>query len=326
MSLTVVPDRDGGRSGVYALSVPEKLTPSVRTRVLVAVAVAVTSGALAWYKSRHGALYDFPHYAFGGRALLAGNDPYPSFVYPLPAAMWGALFAALPSHIGGALFVGSAFGFLAFALTRDGWHRLPILVSGPGLWCLQSGQWTPLVVAAAMTPAFAWAAVAKPTIGLAAFAYRPSWKFVWVCAATLALSLLVMPDWPLRWWGATHKANGDSLWAVPLLQPFGFLLALAAIRWRTPEGRLLLAMSIVPQSMLIYDQFPLLLIARTRAESIGFALWTQVVPLLVGFLTIPDGLSAADGTSATFPFWARTITLTMYLPALGVVLWRRRAR
>jgi hypothetical protein len=292
-------------------------------RLLVAILVAAIAGLIAWYKSRHGALYDFPHYLIGGRALLHGTDPYPAFVYPLPAAIVAVPFALFPVAIGGGLFVGLAFGFLTFGLTRYGWHRLPILASGPALWCLHSGQWTPLVVAAALTPAFAWAAAAKPTIGLAAFLYRPSWRFALVATGTVALSLIIMPDWPSRWWAATQHANTATLWTVPIVQPFGWLLALATIRWRTPEGRLLLAMSCVPQSMLIYDQFPLLLIARTRGESVAFALWSQVVPLAVAFLIIPDTLSAASGTNATFPFWAKVVTWTIYLPALGIVLQRR---
>ena len=296
--------------------------PSLRARLVVACAVALVAGVIAWYKSRHGDLFDFPHYWNAGRALLDGTDPYPSFVYPLPAAMWAAPFALFSPAVGGGLFVGSAFGFVTFGLTANGWHRLPILVSGPALWCLHIGQWTPLVVAAALMPAFAWAAVAKPTIGFAAFARQPSWTFVWVGAGTLLLSFLVMPDWPFRWWAATHKAEGAH-WTIPVLQPFGWLLLLSVLRWRTPDGRMLLALSVLPQGMVIYDQFPLLLLARTRTEAITFALWSQVVPMGVGFLTIPKGLSAADGVAATFPFWARVVMFTLFLPALAVVLWRK---
>jgi len=291
--------------------------------LIVALSVAVATGLIAWYKSHQGYLFDYTHYEYGGRALLNGTDPYPSFVYPLPAAMWAVPFALFSHAIGGGLFVGSAFGCVAFGLTRDGWQRLPILVSGPALWCLHIGQWTPLVVAATLMPSFAWAAAAKPTIGFAAFLYRPSWRFVWVGSAALALSLLLSPSWPLRWWAATHQAEGAN-WTIPLLQPFGWLLLLTVLRWRTPEGRLLFALSVMPQGLAIYDQFMLMLIARTRTEAILFALWSQLVPLGVGYLTIPDDLSAADGVAATFPFWARIVTYTMFLPALGFVLWRRR--
>jgi hypothetical protein len=297
--------------------------PAISARAAVSLTIALLSGVAAYHFSHHGGLYDFDHYMIGGRALVERTDPYAKgFVYPLPAAMWGALFASLPRDIGAALFVASSFGSLSFALTIDSWYRLPILLSGPALWCVYSGQWAPLILAAALSPAFAWAAAAKPTLGLAAFVYRPSKWFMWVGLATIALSLVIMHDWPMRWLDVTKSGHGGKLWSIPLLQPFGFLLALSAVRWRTPDGRLLLVMSCVPQSMLIYDQFPLLLIARTRAQSLAFSVYTAVIPLLVAFLTMPDTLSAKNGTAATFPFWARSLTLTMYLPALAVVLSR----
>lgn len=299
----------------------DKTPPSVRTRLLVALAVALAAGFIAWYKSNHGALFDWPHYGNAGRALLEGRDPYPNFMYPVLAAMWAAPFALFSQAVGGGLFVGSAFGFVAFGLTKDNWDRLPILASGPALWCLHIGQWTPLVVAATLMPSFAWAAVAKPTIGFSAFAYKPTWRFVWVGGIAFLLTFVVMPDWPVRWWAATHKAEGAH-WTIPVMQPLGWLLLLSALRWRSPEGRLLLALSIMPSGLAIYDQFPLLLLARTRNEAIIFTLYSQIVPMGVGFLTIPPNLSAADGVAATFPFWARVVVYTLFLPALGIVLWR----
>src|SRR5215475_3424406 len=67
--------------------------PTLPARLLVAFAVAIAAGLIAWYKSRHGALWDYAHYENAGHALLTGADPYPSFIYPLPAAMWAAPFA-----------------------------------------------------------------------------------------------------------------------------------------------------------------------------------------------------------------------------------------
>ena len=292
-------------------------------RISASLTVALLAAVVAYYQATHGALYDWEHYRLGGLSLLEGRSPYPAFVYPLPAALWSALFAWMPREIGGALFVGSAFGLLTFGLTRENFDQFPILCSGPALWCLISGQWAPLIVAAALTPTFALAAVGKPTLALAAFAYRPSWRFVWIGGAMVGASLLIRPTWPVEWITATRSGTDAKLWSIPVLQPFGVLLLLALAKWRTPEGRLLVAMSVVPQSLLIYDQFPLLLVAKGRAEVLAATLWSLVMPLLVGYLTIPADLSAADGTAQTFPFWARVITWTLYLPALGIVLRRK---
>jgi hypothetical protein len=300
----------------------------------VAVGVACAAAVIAWVKIRqNGMLYDFAYFWVAGRALLSGGDPYVEvhpgvmhfdnwFMYPLPAAMAGAAFAWLPLHAASIAFVGVAFGLLAFALTADGWQRLPILLSSPAQWSMTTGQWAPLVVAAAASPAFAWAAVGKPTLGLAAFAYRPSWRFAWVAMATIAVSLAVRPDWPAHWLDVTRK-TADINYAIPLMQPAGWLLVLAALRWRTSEGRLLLCMSCVPQSMLMYDQFLLLLVARTRLEAIAFSLWSHLAPFALAFVTATP---TADTKAETLPYMGRVLTLTMYLPALIVVLWRRNDR
>jgi hypothetical protein len=235
--------------------------------------------------------------------------------------MGGATVAWLPQIAASVVFVAASFGLLAFALSADGWWRLPILMSAPALWCMTTGQWAPLTLAAAMMPAFAWAAVAKPTLGFAAFAYRPSWRFVWIAVATVCVTLIVRPSWPMHWWEAAHKTASIN-YTIPLLQPFGWLLALAALRWQTSEGRLLLAMACAPQSMLMYDQFPLLLIARTRLEAIAFSLWSYLVPWSMVLVTTRP---AADTKAETLPYMARVLTLTMYLPALAVVLTRRAA-
>ena len=78
-------------------------------------------------------------------------------------------------------------------------------------------------------------------------------------------------------------------------------------------------MACVPQSMLMYDQLPLMLLARTRLEAISFSLWSYGAPLAMRFVTETP---SADTKAATLPYLARIITWTLYLPALGVVLSR----
>ena len=65
-------------------------------------------------------------------------------------------------------------------------------------------------------------------------------------------ALLVRPDWPLRWIDVSRQTR-DINCQVPIAVQGGALLALALLRWRRADARLLLAMACVPQSMMLYD-------------------------------------------------------------------------
>ena len=103
------------------------------------------------------------------------------------------------------------------------------------------------------------------------------------------------------------------------VDPGGFLVALAVLRWRRGEARLLLAMACVPQSMFPYDQLPLTLLARTRMQSYVFAIWSYLFIWAAwfagrGWTVVPkvDSLN----------FLARAIVWGYYLPLVVVVLRR----
>lgn len=303
--------------------------PTVRQRVAVALAAALAAALVAWVKYRQaGPPMDFAFFWVAARAVMAGADPYAviqrgaqfdnAFVYPLPAAVTVVPFALMPQAVAGIVFAALGIGCLAYAITSD-WNRWPILMSFPALWAVGAGQWSPFVTAAALVPGFAFAAACKPTLGAAMWLRKPSWRFVWVGLIPVVLSLIVMPDWPVRWLDATRHAT-EGNYHVPLVQPFGFLLLLAAIRWRSPDARLLLGMAIVPQTMLFYDQLPLLLLARTRTQAYLFALWSYALPVVARF--VGNG-PTADSKTATLHYLAHVITWGMYLPALAWVLWRR---
>jgi hypothetical protein len=306
--------------------------PRLYHRLAVAIGVAIAAAAIAAVKiQQNGLLYDYGYLWVAGRAVLSGTDPYAAvrpgvmhfdnwFMYPMPAAIAGATIAWMPMGVASVVFVALAMGSFAFALTGEGWRRLPILMSFPALWAMTTGQWSPFVTAAFVSPAFAWAAVCKPTLGAVAFVTRPKWKFIWVSAATIAISLLWSPTWPMRWWETTQKTANIN-YEIPITVQGGFLLALAAIRWRYADARLLLGMACVPQSMLMYDQLPLMLIARSRLEAIAFSLWTYLAPLAMRFVTTTP---TVDTKAETLPYLARIITWTLYLPALAVVLLRKR--
>jgi len=306
--------------------------PSRRARIAVAGFTAVAAAVVALIKARQwGYPADFAFFWLAAKSLLAHGDPYTSirpgmagfyfdnwFVYPLPAAIVVVpltLFALTPAAM---IFSGLSMGVLAYALTRDNWQRWPILMSFPALWAVGSGQWSPLITAAALTPAFGWVAACKPTLGVAAFLHRPSRRFVLLAAALTAVSFIAMVDWPVRWLAAVQRSPAGN-YQAPLLQPGGFLLLLAALRWRRPDARLLLGMACVPQSMLVYDQLPLGLLARTRIQAYVFSLWSYLVPFAARF--VGAGPTATSKVQ-TLEHLAHMVTWAMYLPLLVIVLRR----
>jgi len=317
------------------------VTPSVRRRLLVGGAVACAAALIAVIKIviQVGYPSDFAYFWVGSRALLGGESPYAvvqpggpfhfqsGYLYTLPAALVVAPLALLPVNVAGVLFGALGMGVLAFAMTREGFERLPVLMSFPALWCLSTGQWAPWVTAAALMPGLGVFAACKPNLGLAAFAHRPSWPFVVVGLAALLVSLAVMPTWPMEWL-AVVRARGASDYRIPVLQwqVGGPLLLLAALRWRHEDGRLLLAMACVPQTMLLYDQLALGLLARTRMQAIVFGLWSflSVALLRAAAPLLMPGIDW-DDRARTFSLFARVIVLAYYLPALAVVLLRRDA-
>src|SRR5688572_6599136 len=146
--------------------------PTRRARVLVALATAVAAAVVGYIKLRQwGYMADFSVFFLAAEAMVRGGDPYTAvgpatagfrfdsgFLYPLPAALAVAPLTVLPLQWAGLLFVSLSMGALAYQLTRDSWNRWPILMSFPALWAVGSGQWSPLITAAALSPTFAWAA------------------------------------------------------------------------------------------------------------------------------------------------------------------------
>lgn len=293
------------------------------------------AGAIArWKASQWGYLSDFSVFWLAADALVRGADPYTAvsagmagfhfdsgFLYPLPAALIVAPLTALPVLMAGVLFVALSMGALAWALTRDGWQRWPILMSFPALWAVGSGQWSPLVTAAALSPSFAWAAACKPTLGVAAWVRRPSWTFLWIGLLPVSLSFILMPDWPLRWVEAAKGAPAGN-YHIPLLRPGGVLLLAAALRWRHPDARLLLGMSVVPQTTLMYDFLPLGLLARTRTQAYVFAIWSYLAPWGAVWLA-RDRPAVTTTKAASLAFLADVAVWAFYLPLLAMVLRRR---
>jgi hypothetical protein len=94
------------------------------------------------------------------------------------------------------------------------------------------------------------------------------------CLALLAASLAVSPNWPWHWLDALHEPTLQradrpvvlTTYLAPVLQPGGFLVLLALLKWRRPEARLLVALACVPQTPVAYEMVPLVLVAGARVE------------------------------------------------------------
>lgn len=296
--------------------------------------VALVAGLLVALWSHHHLVVsrsvgeDFTWPWRAARALLAGLDPYAVirpvgpfpfdayFKYPLPAALVAIPFAPLSGELAGALFIGLSTALLTWALTRESWERLPLLLSGCFASAAKSAQWSPLLAAALLlSPWSVGLGAIKPNLGVPMFVARFSWRAVAVAVGLLVLSLAVQPGWPVEW---LHVLRGglESHYLSPVaggpgLLALGPLLLLGLLRWRRPEARMLVALACVPQVPTFYDQLFLLLIPRTFRES-----------AVTSLLSVAAYAYLFSRPSLTHERTATWILVTVYAPALFLVLRR----
>jgi len=237
---------------------------------------------------------DFDQIWFAARAIVGGRNPYEligpgrafewefPFFYPLPAALIATPLASLPVAWADGVFVGVGSAFFVWALTRRGYSTLPCLLAAPFLAAVQTAQWSPLLAASLVIAPLGLVTVAKPTIGAALFAARPTrWPLVGGVILT-GLAFAVSPGWFNDWRSsfAEAAARRPLHFSAPIMQPGGFVALAALLRWRRPEGRLITALACVPQTFVIYESLPLLLVPQTLAESVAILVLTYVVDLL----------------------------------------------
>jgi hypothetical protein len=303
--------------------------PTIRARLIASTAVAVIVAAFSLFKGIQDApAPDFAMFWVAARALVSGQSPYAiprvvgeftfesGYLNPLPAALVVAPLAGLPFLLATAVFNAVGMGLLSFALSRENWHRMPLLMSFPALYSLILGQWSPYITAAALTPWLAWAAVCKPNIGLTAFARSPSWRFVAVATATLAVSFVVRPTWVAEWLSSLQTVPQGTK-VAPVAVPGGILLLAALVRWRRPDARLLVAMACVPHTMMFCDELILGLLAETRKQALVFAIWSYGA-VAVSALVVPP----AQGLTELYPLLSYVVLWSYYVPALAVVIRR----
>jgi len=256
---------------------------TLQRRILLALVVAAISGVICYFRlwARQELAADFTWAWRAARLLFGGLNPYVAirpagpypfqayFYYPLTAALAAAPLAWLRPSLAGALFMGVSSGLLAFGLLADGWKRMGLFLSAPYWVALAVAQWSPLLAAAALLPGLGWLLACKPNLGVAGFIYRPSRAALIGAAVFGGLSLLLLPSWPRDWLETLGSLEGHP--PAALILPLGPLLLLAARRWRTPEGRLLLALSVFPQLLFFYDQLILWLIPASFSAGAIYA-------------------------------------------------------
>ncbi len=262
--------------------------------------------------------FSFPWRA--ARALLAGENPYEviravgeypfnsGLMYPLPAALVASPLSQVRPEIAGAIFMGLSCTLLGWAILRDCPYRLPLFLSAPFVQAAILGQWSPVLTAAALMPTLQFLAAAKPTVGLAAWIYKPSRRGIVGGLILVALAFLVLPGWLGDWLAV---AGGTSKYRGPATTLLGCFLLVGLLRWRRREGRLFIAMSIIPQLPVFYDSLILWLIPSTvwRSLALSAASW-------VGYLAWYPHHASPQQNEYAFPW----LVFTIYLPALILLL------
>jgi hypothetical protein len=309
-----------------ATAVPSKSAPAPASeagRGLLALALSLTLvlagriGLYAWMPDRAS---DFDLLYQMAARLMAGEDPYglptQTLPYPLPAVLLAVPFTIIPLGLARPVFdvlVGWAF---AYALWKyRGPYAVLALGSGAYVFAVLSGQTTPLMVAASLIPALGFLLAVKPNTSAALWIARPSWIAIFGVLVFVALSLALLPSWPRDWWSALPPDTSALM--PPILRPFGFVLLVAALRWRSPEGRLILAIPFIPQTTLPYELVSLALIPANRLEMWIYLAGTWIVVVAADQMQLGQGMAEWMATG-----WPVTLC-AVYLPMLYLVLRRQ---
>lgn len=305
------------KSARKAFAVSQKL-------LVLALALAFVLGCrlllYAWMPDRNS---DFDLLYSAADRLVGGENPYPagapSIPYPLPAVLLAVPFMAIPLELARPIFDVLVGGAFAYALWRyRGLYALLALASGAYLFAMRSGQTTPLMVAASLVPALGFLLAVKPNTSASLWVARPSWMGILGVSLFLVLSLLILPSWPRDWWMALPPDNTELV--PPVLRPLGFLLLPAALRLRSPEGRLILASAFLPQTTLPYELVSLALIPANVREMVIYLVGSWIAVAAADGLLL--GNSIAGGTPAGWP----VALAAVYLPMLYLVLRRPSSR
>lgn len=302
-------------------------------RLMLCVVLALIAGHFTYLsQSAQPVPRDLAQVWFAARALLGGDNPYASIgpgrqfafpyplLYPLPAAVAAIPLAVLPMDVANVVFAGLVAAVFAWVLMRSGYGPLIGFFSASSYKAFYTVQWSPLFAAAVFLPPLAVFLIAKPTVGAAIFAARPSWWAIGGAIILSAVAFALQPSWVGDWLDAVE--SNRRAWApaspyrAPIMFPGGVFVLACLARWRRPEARLVFVLACVPQTLSLYETVPLFLVPRRLWEALvltvasyGTLLWV-VAQLDAPNIPISLGLSG------------RAIVLAMYLPATLMILRR----
>jgi hypothetical protein len=298
------------------------------THVVVSLLIAAYSYALFLFALHISPGHsDFSVIWYAARALVDGGNPYLligpgrpipfdwELHYPATTLVAAAPLSFFPEPVADFVFVfGSGF-LLAYGALKQNLNRIWIFLSAAYVVNAKSAQWSALMASGFFLPFAAMFLVLKPSDGLAILCGAPRrwWIIAGITAAALTtISFIMLPSWP-RYWIASVTGTGEFV--SPVRRAGGFLLLLALLRWKTREGRFLLALSLIPQVQSWYSGLLPLLVARSKREN-------QILSLMssLGYvLMIPLAKMSATHEISTFTVGDLMIAFC-YLPALIVVL------
>lgn len=296
-------------------------------RILLVVLIAAVAGYFTAITAQPKFVTtDYEYLWRGARLWSEGIDPYsvrpraawlhlwPLFdrlFYPLPALLVVGPFAAWSLAVSQILFVSLASALLAWQLSKHALWPLLIFLT-PSMWMAAFiGQWSPWLTLAMLVPSLGFLFACKPTLGLACFVYRPTWRAFLSGCAILLVSLALLPSWPREWLENLAYVQRHP---PAIMTPGGWLITLALLRWRQREARLLVAFACVPQLLFFADQLPLFLVARNRREALLYTL----SGIVVGCIWVSRHFMRYAAVQLTGPY----VMLACYLPALWIVLRR----
>jgi hypothetical protein len=274
---------------------------------------------------------DFTYPWRAAQALRAGVNPYEAIqpvpgskfpftnvlAYPLTAVLVVMPFVNVHADVAAAVFEGVGFALAAYGLLSLATWRLLMLVSAPAAWAISNGQWAPLLVGAALLPWLGGLLACKPTIGAALFSWRPDRRIVLGGMLLVVICFAMQPTWLADWIDVTRRNPDVPRYVPPIRMLGGPVLALALLRWRRPEARLLFCLACVPQNVFFSDQLTLLLIPQSAVELSVGVVWTHVLERLAVLAHPPNG------DLIVTKIWAPYILWGLYVPALLLVLRRR---
>lgn len=299
------------------MRVPPYLPP------LIGVVAAIVAFAVPHPITLHGVgVGDIGPPLVGMAQFLHGGSPYAVALragrlatYPFTTMLVLSPLLFVPIRLMAAIFCGLVSFALGEAIRRNGSPWQLLLFATPSyMTALVSVQWSPLLTAALLAPAFLPFAVVKPQIGIVlAAAGRWSRRTVIAAAAIVLLSLAVFPRWPWVW--LKQGSLNTYVGRPPLLIGPGLLLLASLYAWRSWRGRCALAMSLVPQRF-FYDQL-LLFVAPVSVSQMAIMLatsWTTVgVTLAAGWWSPQSG--------DQHPLAWIAVVLGFHLPAAAIVVW-----